>query len=363
MPKTTDIERALLWKRAAGIDPTLKGFDRHLRRLTPLELVPQPYTRDRFFRAVAEQRAILFDNFPLRRSMGRYFRRTRPTAESLKGLFGKSLTTLVKLGPAQRRAYWRVHEVIDRWQETRGVLSANDIHYRNLGLDEKFDCSAITRFNILPRASELLQELEVATMLLGTPGAMSDSHSDDPDGFNHCVTGAKLWLMWDRREGQRRGLQDTEYDLVYERARFDLGTFTRLQSARWLIVAAGHTLFMPGHLTHKVLTLEHYAGISGFYVTFANCLTSLTRWKVRGATMVQDEAWREIADETRRQLSAVLNAGAGQRASWGVDYMLAGRRHWESEHTAAEKNRVLSDLTFRRLAADYGLNAPRFVRH
>jgi hypothetical protein len=33
----------------------------------------------------------------------------------------------------------------------------------------------------------------------------TDSHSDDPDGSNHCFVGRKLWLVWDTFLGIGRG--------------------------------------------------------------------------------------------------------------------------------------------------------------
>src|SRR6266849_1913263 len=121
--------------------------------------------------------------------------------------------------------------------------------------DRVCDSSAISNFNTLRNGPERLRDLEVATVLMGTAGSMTDAHSDDPDGCNHCIFGKKLWLVWDRREGQASGLQDCEYDDVYTQAPFDLGSFASMRSAQWFVVSKGNTLFLPGHLTHRVITL------------------------------------------------------------------------------------------------------------
>jgi len=105
------------------------------------------------------------------------------------------------------------------------------------------------------------------TLVISSQGNVTDSHSDDPDGSNHCFVGRKLWLAWDTFEGRAAGLQDCSRDLVRERARFDLATFAALPSACWWTVGAGETLFLPGRLTHRVITLEPYIGIGSFYCT------------------------------------------------------------------------------------------------
>ena len=70
--------------------------------------------------------------------------------------------------------------------------------------------------------------------------------------------------MWDTQEGRKAGLEDVERDIVYGRAAFDLPTFCKLDSARWLTVGPEETLFLPGRFTHRVVTVERYLGFGSF---------------------------------------------------------------------------------------------------
>ncbi len=338
-----------LWDSAAEIDPTLRVTSAAARNLRALELRPRHYTRRRFFSAMARQEVMVYDDFPLRRSLRRFFPDDEQLADRLRHLFQRSRPTLAKLGPSKKPQYLPVREVIAHWEVGRRVISANDVFYRHLKLDRKFDCAAIADFSILPTAPPRIRRLEVATLLMGTAGCMTDSHADDPDGSNHCIAGTKLWLIWDRREGQRHGLQDCEYDTVYAQAAFDLRTFTKLRSARWFLMGEGRTLFMPGNHTHKVITLERYLGISSFYVGLPNALSSVSRWKLHGTIMITDAHRNTIMRMLIRQLDRVA---AGQRAlklQWGFDHLGEALEHWETAHTADERNRLRADPVFREL--------------
>jgi hypothetical protein len=110
------------------------------------------------------------------------------------------------------------------------------------------------------------------TLVVSSCGNVTDSHSDDPDGSNHCFVGRKLWLAWETFEGQKAGLRDCSRDLIVERAHFDLGIFASLKTARWWTVGPGETLFLPGRFSHRVITLESYVGIGSFYFTPVSCL-------------------------------------------------------------------------------------------
>jgi hypothetical protein len=228
-------------------------------------------------------------------------------------------------------------------------LSANDVFYRALRLDKAFDCEAISDFSVLRHGRLRIRDLEVATLLLGTAGCMSDSHSDDPDGCNHCVAGSKLWLAWDRLEGERAGLEDCEYAAVYTRAKFDLRRFLGLSSAHWFVVSAGMTLFLPGNLTHKVIAVERYLGISSFYVGLPNALTSLTRWRLRGASMITAELQDEIARLLLERLEWTAAAGRAARQQWGYRHIGEALEHWADRHNPQERSEMMAQPSFRKL--------------
>lgn len=262
-----DTTSAAYWAQAQAIDPTLSRWQNHAKDLRRLQLRPQRYSRSALFDALARQEAILFSDYPLRSTLRRFFHDDNPSLR-LKTLFGPRTTTVTKSGRNWTVRTRRVHEMVDIWQRDRGMVFANDIFYRHLKFDKSFDCEAIGDFSVLRHAPARLRELEVATLLMGTTGCLTDSHSDDPDGCNHCIAGRKFWLVWDRLEGAAKGLQDSEYDLLAGNAacRFNVKAFSSLRSARWFTVAPGQTLFLPGNHTHKVITIERYIGISNFYV-------------------------------------------------------------------------------------------------
>lgn len=338
-----------LWKRAAETDPTLRLTPGVIRELPSLELKPQHYTRKKFFSAMARQEVMVYDDYPLRASLKRFFDDRSPLGDRLRVLFKASPKTLAKLGPSRRRKYLPVEEVIDHWERGRRVISANDVFYRDLKLDQTFNCEAIADFSILPTSPPEVSHLEVATLLMGTAGCMSDSHTDDPDGSNHCITGNKLWMVWDRREGQEHGLQDTEYDDVIDRAAFDLKTFLKLRSARWFTMSDGRTLYMPGCLTHKVITLERYLGISSFYVGLPNALSSLSRWKLEGTIMIDDGDRDAIARLLIDRLDQVTRGDRACKIRWGLSHLGESWRHWDRKYDQEQKDRLRADLPFREL--------------
>jgi hypothetical protein len=300
-----DTRSAAYWRRAAALDPSLLYWETSAADLDRLELRPQRYSRSSLFRAVARQEPVVFSDYPLRSTLRKFFHDDNPSLR-LKTLFGSRSKTSTKSGPSQSIKTRRVHEVVDIWQRNRAIVSANDIFYRHPKRDSAFDCEAIGDFSVLRHAPARVRDLEVATLLMGTTGCMTDSHSDDSDGCNHCIAGRKFWLVWDRLEGTEQGLQDCEYETVYEGVNcyFDIRAFSSLRSSRWFTISKGQTLFLPGNLTHKVLTIERYIGISNFYVGLPNALTSLTRWRIHGAKMVTEDLWerhRDVGHETVAQ--------------------------------------------------------------
>jgi hypothetical protein len=344
-----DEAAAACWRAAATIDSSVRLPARLAPRVADLQVRPERYSRHRLFSAMARQEIVLFHDFPLRGSMKAYFLDGREPTSALKKMFGPRATTMVKSGPAQRVRWLRVRDVVDAWWLGRRVLSANDVFYRELGLDRTFDCEAIGDFSVLRHAPRRIRDIEVATLLMGTRGCMSDSHSDDPDGCNHCVMGRKFWLAWDRREGQAAGLQDCEYDDVYTRARFDVATFSRLASARWFTVSEGTTLFLPGNFTHKVITLQRYLGISNFYVALPNALSSLTRWRLHGAHMVTEAIWSHVLELVADRLRSTMEGPRADRHFWGFYHVGDALSQWRRRYSADERDRMCGLPPFRAL--------------
>jgi hypothetical protein len=345
-----DTRSAAYWRRAAALDPSLLHWETSAADLDRLELRPQRYSRSSLFRAVARQEPVVFSDYPLRSTLRKFFHDDNPSLR-LKTLFGSRSKTLTKFGPSQSIKTRRVHEVVDIWQRNRAIVSANDIFYRHPKRDSAFDCEAIGDFSVLRHAPARVRDLEVATLLMGTTGCMTDSHSDDSDGCNQCIAGRKFWLVWDRLEGTEQGLQDCEYETVYEGVNcyFDIRAFSSLRSSRWFTVSKGQTLFLPGNLTHKVLTIERYIGISNFYVGLPNALTSLTRWRIHGAKMVTEDLWSDIVMLVMKRLHKTAGASHRYKHAWGFSHLGESLDHWNRSWTAEQKRQLLSDDHFKTL--------------
>ena len=154
-----------------------------------------------------------------------------------------------------------------------------DFHIRGTAIMKRIDCSHLSSFNLLAGAPDPIGTEEILTMVVSSAGALSDSHTDDPDGSNHCFAGEKLWLVWDTFQGLARGLEDVERCDVYgDQAAFSIAGFLAVPGSRWFVVRPGQTLFLPGHLTHKVITLERYLGVGSFFVMLPSYLRTLMRW-------------------------------------------------------------------------------------
>ena len=337
------------WRQAAEFDATLKAPDHVLDSLEGLRLGPIRYSRRRLFSAMARQQPVVFSNFPVRASLHPYFFEGTSPSTRLRSLFSGTATTMAKTGRSRRARHLPVHDVIDRWERGRGLVSANDIFFRRERMDRAFDCSALSDFNVIPTASPAARDTEVATFLMGTPGCFTDSHSDDPDGCNYCIVGTKLWLVWDRNEGRARGLEDCEYDEVYDQAAFDMETFAGVRSARWFTISTGETLFLPGNLTHKVITLGRYMGISSFYVGLPNALTSASRWIVDGAQMMTTAIRGELLRRVVRRIDAAARGSQALRHQCGFSHLREAYEYWAAVY-ADHREALLADKAVRALA-------------
>lgn len=175
------------------------------------------------------------------------------------------------------------------------------------------------------------------TLVICSTASFTDSHTDDPDGSNHCYAGRKLWLIWDSETGISRGLEDIERCEVYGKAAFDLDTFLAIRGSRWFIVSPGQTLFLPGNYAHKVITLKDYIGIGSFFVMLPAFVRTLLRWSrtppLWTLTNHTGEYARLLDDITRLVTRRIqyLNASTPR-----------ARRHWGLRHlqeSAKELNR------------------------
>ena len=284
------------WLDAADVDTTLADTHRLGDVLSQRELQPTRFSRRKLFIAMARQKTVLFSGCPITKPLNSHLPDDDQLKARLKKQLGSNRLVSTVRGKAQIKKRMRIKDVVDLWDEGMHKLAANDIYFRGTALDEEFDFSPICDFNLLCEQPGDVSDLEIATVLLGSKGCMMDSHSDDPDGCNHCIRGRKLWLAWDRREGEKCGLEDCTHDDVYDVAKFNLEAFAKMKSSIWFTVSDGQTLFMPGHLTHKVITLKKYIGVSSFYLSLPNALASLARWKIFDSEYVGPRLWARMLD-------------------------------------------------------------------
>ena len=215
-------------------------------------------------------------------------------------------------------------------------MTVTDLHFRGTRFEKCIDVEALSDFNLLLLGSEELALQEMMTLVVSSAGTFTDSHSDDPDGSNHCFVGEKLWLAWDTFEGKAAGLEDLSRDDVSGRAAFDMRAFLSLRSSCWFVVSDGQTLFLPGSLTHKVVTLQPYLGVGSFFVAFAGGLETLMRWYEHGPLWVRESsADAALVDETarimRRKLRSLSNASEARRSQWGCAYLYSARERLPTE--------------------------------
>jgi hypothetical protein len=272
-------------------------------------------------------------------------------AALLRG-FGDEPCARAQVGPQRARRHLRVAELMRRWHSGRHLVSVTDLHVRGTPLARQIDTRALSAFNLLPRGNPAMQRQEMMTLVISSAGNVTDSHSDDPDGSNHCFVGRKLWLAWDTFEGRAAGLQDCEREPVDGQARFTMAAFCSVPSARWWTIEDGQTLFLPGRYTHKVVTLAPYIGIGSFYVTPASCLDSLMRWYVNGPLWGGPEADPDgdnaglvdaIVRTMQRRTEALAGAPAAQRQAWGFGHAAAGARAWRRRWPRVVRERVCAE--------------------
>jgi len=295
-----------------------------------------------------------------------------PVRDRLLQLYRNGFSRLrrvsVQAGPSQRRERVTVRELLRRWSGGRAVISVTDLHIRGTRVEPAIGIAALSDFNVLLLGSEDMALQEMMTLVISSAGNVTDSHSDDPDGSNHCFAGTKLWLAWDTFEGLHRGLQDNSRQELHDSARFDMRVFLELPSSRWWLVTEGETLFLPGKLTHKVITLEHYLGIGSFYVALPNALQTVMRWYDHGPLWSLTNAESrglidEIALAAARKADQLRIGSNLERRRWGIAYLRGALERFEQEpapvRAALLRNAAFAELC--RAAARVGPGEPSLL--
>lgn len=340
------------WTEAAGFDPTIRLRAADWPILRRKQIRAEPYSRTKLYRHMARGRPVLFSDFPspirVRRGQG-----LRETLEKLiLNGFPESQKARVQVGPKRYRHNLPLPDLFKRWAAGRAIISVTDLHVRGTRLERDLDLAVLSDFNLLHAGTGEMARQEMMTLVISSRGNVTDSHSDDPDGSNHCFIGRKLWLAWDTFEGRAKGLEDLSRDTCEDAAAFDMRTFLSLSSSRWFTVAQGQTLFLPGKLTHKVITLEPYMGIGSFYVALPNSVGTLIRWNTHGPLWSlnrwkgEDKLVNEIAAAAARKVRALRGESPSARRHWGLDYLEQAAIRFARAPFSKAKARLMKNRAF-----------------
>jgi hypothetical protein len=340
------------WDSASNIDRALVEWRRCNVAVARKYVRPQAFSRWELFKSLIQERPIVVSDLSIPIE-GSEPNRERILLEGIKNKIPRAERIKVRAGQAGTRVHLSSHDLVARWQRGRAQISVTDFHFRKTRLERAVDLRPLSNFNLLAHARRPIADQEMMTLVLSSQGAFTDSHSDDPDGSNHCVSGRKLWLVWDTWEGRKAGLEDVERDIVNGRAAFDLPTFCKLQSACWLTVGPDETLFLPGRFTHRVITLEKYLGFGSFFVSFPNLLQTLTRWTTLPPLWTSQKGNDYLVDAILElaivRLEGLLSANYATKDDWGLQYLPAGVRRWLRMTSREDRCRLKAQPAIREL--------------
>ncbi len=337
-----------LFEAAAEIDETVAAPPECLAALSRRRVPAQVYDRDQLFKNMADGKISLISDYPTAL-------KTIKPAELAAALrkYSTRKKYRVQAGRSKIYKYHNLKEIIDKWTSGRAIFSITDMHIRNTPIEDFINPKKLSTFNLYCDCDDPAASLEMMTMVISSRNSITDSHTDDSDGSNHCFVGKKLWLAWETHEGLRHGLEDVERIPVTDKARFDMKTFLSLKSARWFVVDDGLTLFLPGHLTHKVITLENYIGVGSFYLSFPNWLRTLSRWFIHAPNWQANES-REVnqslipdlarAATSRYKRNMRQNTAAAD--PWGTRYLPYSVAAWKRQYPKRIQDHLLRDPLF-----------------
>lgn len=337
-----------VWESATEIDPTLRPSARLLDRLSRKRVRPTRFSRSRLFEQMRACKPVLFSDFPIRPALPSRRRQAFSLLDELRCGFPGSVRARVRTDNAI--AYLPVPRAIDRWVTSKSLFGVTDLHYIGTRFDDFIDTSGLNDFNLLERGTDGYQSQD--SLVISSKGGFTDSHSDDHSGSNHSFVGAKLWLLWDTIEGLDLGLEDVERCVVHDRAAFDLPTFLSMKSSSWILIGAGQTMFIPAHLTHKVITLDRYLGLGSFHAGFPGFIDLLKRWTRLPPTWATGPTSRNrrcsvdfVTRRAIRKLESLRSASIPERNKWGLPYLRARLQQDDVSDRAIERYSANGDIS------------------
>jgi hypothetical protein len=318
----TRSELQFVWNAAAKFDRSLEIQPTLLSKLAERRVAPMRFSRSQLFRGMLACEPSLFSQFPICPSNSREKPPKLSLLEKIRSGLPYSTRARVRSNKGSI-AYLTIPHVLNRWSRAKTVFGVTDLHYIGTRFDACMDTSALNDFNLLPRGTAGFQSQD--SLVISSEGAVTDSHSDDHSGSNHSFVGAKLWLMWDTLEGFKYGLEEWERCDVRGRAAFDVSTFLGMRTSLWILIGPGQTMFIPAHLTHKVITLERYLGLGSFHAGLPGFVDLLIRWTrltPLWASRSDDRCSVEsITQRAIRKIQSLTKASKGERLQWGVPHL------------------------------------------
>ncbi len=327
-----------IFQEAIQFDESLELGSVDLSLLSQRRLSSQTFSFDHLFKNLADSLPCLYFDYKSKDSQGGYG--LSLTKSELLSILKETQDTFkykINRDLGEEPIKLTIGELMQEWEKDERLLRVTNIHLRTFDLVDHVELDRICPFNLLVHGNDDLKRLEMMTLMVSTTGGITDSHTDDSDVVIHSVVGKKLWLCWDSSEGMKAGLEDCEKVDVFGKPKFDMETFLELESSTWVLVSEGETIFLPGNYVHKVITLEKYVGIGGFFVSFPTLLNTFDRWLGRREEFQYKEPlYRrrlggEVAESIERSLLEVSQAMYNQMLvgddcvgrRWGVDYFMA----------------------------------------
>lgn len=350
-----------IFQESVCFDESLAG-SLDLTKLAQKRLDNCTFSFEHLFKNLAESSPCLYSDYGARSSHGGYgLSITKsdllPILRETQDSFRYKISRELGAEPVELT----ISELMREWDKDEQLLRITNLHLRTIDLIDSAELDLVCPFNLLTHGNSDLKKLEMMTLMVSTTGAITESHSDDTDVNNHCIAGRKLWLCWDSSEGVKAGLEDCEKADVYGKPKFSLETFLELESSTWALVSEGETLFLPGNYTHKVITLEKYIGIGGFFVSFPTMLHTFERWLGRKEEFQHREPlYRRrhgdlVAEGIERSLLAasgeiyrqLLLEGESARQLWGAQYLERSVEEWERVSGNTKKEDLKQNQRFR----------------
>jgi hypothetical protein len=333
-----DIQRIL--EAAAHFDDSLALQTNMVAKLAKKRVPPRRFSRSALFERMLVCEPSLFYGLPIRPHINRRKSGEFLLLDELRAGLPRSTRARVRTERSVRSL--PLSRVLNMWARADSVFGVTDLHFIGTRFDALMDTTGLNDFSLLPRGTDGFQSQD--SLVISSAGAITDSHSDDHAGSNHCFIGAKLWLLWDTLEGFKHGLEDWEHCVVYDRAAFDLPAFLAMRSSRWILIGPGQTMFIPANLTHKVITLQRYLGLGSFHAGLPGFVDLLMRW-ARLQPIWAPRSLRNtrcsvgfLTRRAIRRVESLRKASRCERFHWGVPHLQARLRRPDVSDDIIDRN-------------------------